>query len=87
MVGTGGDETGSFLATLAGSVLGLGPIGATIGFNLTRRYELPPTESDTALINLSDGQVSLAVPRVYFRPDPFGGRGLTQRVALVRVRF
>lgn len=62
------------------------PIGATIGFNLTRRYETP-AESETALINLRNGQVSLAIPRVYFRPDSSGSGGLSQNVDLLRVRF
>jgi len=78
LLGKRGNKTGSFLATIAGSILGTvtwlcvfyigplviarfimiiarfimivglpilplgGPIGATIGFNLTRRYKLPP---------------------------------------------
>ncbi|MBM3242650.1 hypothetical protein FJZ31_40840 [Candidatus Poribacteria bacterium] len=107
IVGNIGDETGSFLATLGGSMLGevVGfaatyttgapgllvmlfgpPIGATIGFNKTRRYKSPPT-SETALINLGDGQVSLVVPSIYFRPDPFDGRNLIQNVDLVRMKF
>jgi hypothetical protein len=96
LVGSIGNETGSFWAALAGSsvgimgiwVWGLGPpIGATIAFNLTRRYDSPHTESRTALINFSDGQMSLAVPRVYFRPHPFDAGSLSQSVDLVRVTF
>jgi hypothetical protein len=37
LVGTTGNETGSYLATLAGSLFA--PIGAVIGFNITRRYK------------------------------------------------
>ncbi len=76
LVGNIGDETGSFLATLGGSILGLGvgvvlalsadsfneraafptfvassSICATIGFNLTRRYNSPPA-TRTAPIRL-----------------------------------
>lgn len=60
LIGSAGNETGSFLATLAGTAIGTGlavavssavqhdaavgtllliPIGATIGFNMTRRYD------------------------------------------------
>ncbi|MBI1924985.1 hypothetical protein HYR99_12150 [Candidatus Poribacteria bacterium] len=80
VVGNSGNETGSFWATLAGSILGLplAPISATIGFNLTRRYKSPPA-SGTALINFSEGQMSLAVPTLSFRPDPY--------VDLMKVRF
>ena len=60
------------------------PIGNTIGFNLTRRYKSPPA-FETALINFKDGQMNLAVPTTYFRPDSFVG--ITQRVNLLRVRF
>jgi hypothetical protein len=113
-VGNSGNETGSILATLGGSILGIGAgiaagvivahisetvasvsflsipsigaIGATIGFNLTRRYKSPPA-SEAALINLSDGQMILALPTIYFRPDPSDGRRLSQSVDLVRVKF
>jgi hypothetical protein len=94
LVGSIGNETGSFWAALAGSsvgimgiwVWGLGPpVGATIAFNLTRRYNSPPTESKTALINFSDGQMSLAVPTVRFQTDMYGGRGLT--LDLLKGRF
>jgi hypothetical protein len=61
-------------------------IGATIGFNLTRRYKSPHA-SETALINFSNGQMSLAVPSIYIRPDALDRRNLSQNVDLVRVRF
>ena len=107
LVGNIGNETGSFLATLGGSVLGAGvgvatslvigepgalllvwcpSIGATAVFNVTRRYD-SPAESETALINVRDSQMSLAVPRVYFRGDRFGRGGLSQNIDLLRVRF
>ena len=96
LVGSIGNETGSFWAALAGSSVGIlgiwaygigPPVGATIAFNLTRRYDSPRTESRTALINFSHGQMSLAVPSVYFRPHPFDAGSLSQSVDLVRVRF
>jgi len=91
IVGNMGNETGSFLATLGGSILLvplplLSPIGATIGFNLTRRYKSPPA-SETALVNFREGQISLAVPTIYLRPNPFDRRNLIQNVDLVKVRF
>ena len=73
---------------LGGLLFLLGPpIGALIGFNRTRRYDSPPAESETALINVRDSQMSLAVPRVYFRTDSLGRGGLSQNVDLLRVRF
>ena len=120
IVGNTGNETGSFLATLGGSILGIAgavaalellynpyfglenhyeddiliatlflagpPIGATVGFNKTRRYKSPPA-SETALINFRDGQTSFAVPTIYSRPDSFGGRSFIRNVNLVKVRF
>ena len=62
-------------------------VGATIGFNLTRMYDSPPAEYKTALINVRDGRMSLAVPRVYFRSDNFGRGSLSQSADLVRIRF
>jgi hypothetical protein len=61
--------------------------GAIIGFNLTRRHKSPPVESQNALINFRNSQMSLAVPNVYFRPDSSGRGNLTQRVDLVRISF
>lgn len=58
------------------------PIGATIGFNKTRRYKSPP---ETALIDFKDGQMRLAVPTMYSQPNSFGE--ITQRVDLLKVRF
>ena len=77
----GGAEPGFLLLALGP------PIGATIGFNRTRRYDSPPAESETALINVRDGQMSFAIPRVYFRPDSFGRGNLSQSVDLVQIRF
>ncbi|MBI1927859.1 HEAT repeat domain-containing protein [Candidatus Poribacteria bacterium] len=119
LVGNIGNETGSFLATWGGSILGgvpayfgvvigygavagdgdvpdwaplvgLGMLsqstGATIGFNLTRRYESPPTAGN-ALLNFDEGQVRLAVPTILFRLDPYDRGNFTQSVNLVKVRF
>lgn len=112
LAGREGNKTGSFKATLGGSVLGtLGfgalaislnrifpdhfgrgatiamflagpPIGATIGFNMTRRYKSPPAP-ETALINLRNGQFSLAVPAIY----SYSADRRTLSLNLVRVAF
>ncbi len=62
-------------------------IGATIGFNLSRRYKSPSAESGTALINVGDGQIGFAVPVIYLLPNAVGGKGLNQNIDLLRVRF
>ena len=90
---------GSILGLVVGSVFlavdeGLGyhtmvfctPIGAVIGFNMTRRYKSPPA-SETALFNFRDGQTSFDFPKIYFRPNPFNKGDLIQTVDLVKVRF
>ena len=93
VAGTRGDVTGSFRSAFLGSMAGcciplpLGsPIGAAIVFNKTRRYK-SSSEPGTALINFRNGQMSLAVPKVYSRPESFGSGNLSQRVDLLRVRF
>jgi hypothetical protein len=51
------------------------PILATIGFNLTRRYDkhatYEPDESERALINFGDGQMVFAIPTVHFQRNPY----------------
>ena len=54
---------------------------------LTNGWASPPAESGTALINFRDGQMSLAVPSVYLRPDSFGRANLSQSMDLLMVRF
>jgi hypothetical protein len=59
----------------------LPPTGATIGFNLTRRYDDSSTaEPETGPVNAKDMQMSFAVRGAYSRPDPL-------RVDLLRGRF
>ena len=71
---------------IMGVCVTLPSIGATIGFNRTRRYKTS-AEPETALLNLNDGKMSLAVPRIYLRPDSSGRGNLSQSVDLLRVRF
>lgn len=96
LVGTKGNVTGSFSRALLGSIVGAGclpvplfgpAIGAAFAFNRTRRYESPFGEPGNALINFRHGQMRLAVPIVYFRPDCPGRGGLSQNVNLLKVRF
>ncbi|OYD16275.1 hypothetical protein CH333_03795 [candidate division WOR-3 bacterium JGI_Cruoil_03_44_89] len=62
------------------------PIGATIGFNMTRRYKTPPTP-ETGLINFRDGEMCIALPTIYFRRHPLNERTIIQNVELVKVEF
>ncbi|UCH64066.1 MAG: hypothetical protein JSU77_06460 [Fidelibacterota bacterium] len=94
LVGHQGNETGSFGATLLGAALGIFPFGpfsspivATLFFNLTRKYKTPPAEPETGLINIQEGQVTLATPTVYIRPNPFIWGDMVQTINLVSVRF
>lgn len=63
------------------------PIGATIGFNVTRRYRNPPP-LETGLINYRDSRLSLAVPSIYYtQKNTFEGKTITQNVTLIRINF
>jgi len=105
LIGNIGNETGSFWATLGGSILGwilalevidtsshdwglilvAAPIGGIIGFNLTRRHDLPLSE--TVLINFREGRMSLDVPTVYFQSNSFGRKASIQKIYLAKVDF
>ena len=78
---------GDALYPIAVLALACPSVSATIGFNLRRRYESPPAESETALINVRDGQISFAIPRIRFQTDCTDGGGLRQSINLLRVRF
>lgn len=86
LLGSSGSE--SEVAELAALAVGFGlftqPIGAAFAFNRTRRYKSPP---ESALINVGDGQLSLAVPTIYSRPDAFGRGSLSRSVGIIKVRF
>lgn len=62
-------------------------IAATVGFNTGRRYKTPSAAVETGLINLNDGQMSLASPLIYMRPNPFITGNWVPTVDLVRVTF
>jgi hypothetical protein len=62
------------------------PIGATIGFNLTRRYKIPPT-SEPGLINFNNSKMSFNIPNINIRPDPFNKEKLYQNIDLVTIKF
>lgn len=85
------DIEGSYFATLLGSIAGgllfaiPAPVGATIGFNQTRRYKAP-TSNETGFINYSQGNVDLIVPSIYNHMYLLYGLQRTS-VNLVTVRF
>lgn len=86
------NETGSYLTTLTGSILGglLGvlpaPIGATIGFSSTRRYR-DRSVNETGFINIKNGQVIVSSPSIYCYADSLKCKTLVQHVDLLNVHF
>jgi hypothetical protein len=64
----------------------LPPIGATVGFNITRRYETPrPT--GTALLNLSRGGPKVAIPVTYLRSGISNRGSLMPALDLITVEL
>lgn len=61
-------------------------LGGVMGFNLTRRYETSPVP-ETAFINFRDSQMSLGIPTISFRLNPFDKGNFIQSVELVKVEF
>ena len=66
--------------------IAISPIGACVGFNMTRRYK-SYTSSGRALLNFREGQMTLGIPTVYFRPDTFGRRAINLNVSFMNVEF
>ena len=62
-------------------------IGATIGFNMNRRYNTPSAEVLTGFIDLGKGKMSFAAPLIYIRPNPFISGDWVPTIDLVRVKF
>jgi hypothetical protein len=62
------------------------PISACVGFNMTRRYKFS-SSSGRALLNFREGQMSLGIPMVYFRPDTFGRRAINLNASFMNVEF
>jgi hypothetical protein len=87
-VGNSGNETGSLEATLWGSVLGMSfgmcPVGATAGFNLSRKYK---TVEGGSLIDINDGRLSPGLPEIYLRQSMSDEKALGRSMDLVKVRF
>ncbi len=110
LVGNIGNETGSYLAAIGGSILGFAAgtgialalwdvlprenqalipffaaplIGATIGFNATRKKKSPLEQGD-ALFNFNEWKMCLAVPDISLR---LRRTELIQRVDLVKASF
>jgi hypothetical protein len=73
--------------TLWMATCSLSTLGSIIGFNLTRKYEVLTT-SRNAILNFKSGQITVSIPRSYFKFASFAGRRtLIQNVDLVRVWF
>lgn len=69
-------------ATLAGLLAGA-PLGAAIGFNMTRDYD----HRGAGLVNVSGGDARLSIPAVSVTPDPLRPRGAVTSLRLVDGRF
>ena len=86
-----GSFLGGFLTMNLGPVGGVAallgsPIGATVGFNMTRRYK-PPPPSEDGFINFKDGRMYLATPKIYLQPDPLDKRILVHNLHLLKLSF
>lgn len=76
------DEPANFIPYLA---LTLTSVGATIGFNRTRRYKITTTESETGLINFRNGRMAFAVPTVSIHPNPFLKGDFIHTIDLIKI--
>ncbi|MBN2198388.1 MAG: hypothetical protein JW747_00900 [Candidatus Aminicenantes bacterium] len=108
-IGTRGKETGSFIATLLGSIIGFaGPmlifprdrldrvsvvfilasssVGATIAFNMSRRYKTNPALSE-ALVGFRDGKLTINFPAVSLQPSSYAKGIFNFRASLAAVEF
>ncbi len=91
-VGDNEKETGSFAATLAGSYITAlafvlpAPIGATFGFNATRKYRPTPIP-ETGVINYQEGKLTLGVPTIRTNTHSFDRKALKHNINLVKVKF
>lgn len=62
------------------------PVGATIGFNSTRRYKIP-SSNETGLINIEDGRMNLSIPSVHTQSISSGKNYVKHQVNLVNISF
>lgn len=100
--GNSPSETGNLMVTLGCSVLAalvsqatgtegrslvLCPVGATIGFNVTRRYRSLPPPSQNGLINIKEGRVCIGVPSAGLRFDSRENRVLLENINLLGATF
>lgn len=96
-VGNAGDQAGSTAAAVGGAYAGAfggallagfgyfagAPLGATIAFNRTRRYDAPAT----GLINVGAQQTQWSMPAISVTRDPLHTRGKITSVRLLDARF
>ena len=81
VVATAAEDDGLLLLTPLATAA-----GATIGFNLTRRYDTPAYWEDMAIIDVRGGRIGIGAPGLMFRTNPVDGVA-TRSVDVVRVRF
>ena len=62
------------------------PIGATIGFNLTRKKRIP-LETNDALFNFQDGKLAFSLPQINLTHSKVNSMNLTEKIDLVRISF
>ena len=62
------------------------PVGATAGFNATRRYKTPPP-SKNGLINFKGDGMYVATPTINLQPDPFDKGILIHNMHLLKLSF
>ena len=62
------------------------PIGATIGFNLTRKKRIP-LETNDALFNFQDGKLAFSLPQINLTHSKVDSMNLTEKIDLVRISF
>jgi len=99
-IGKTGDETGSFYTSLLGSSIGfllslpfenkdwrliLPPIGATIGFNITRRYD--DTDQESSLISIRKGRTQIGIPKMSINTKPYNAKSFLYVISLVQMKF
>lgn len=88
---------GSYLGALAGAMIGQAagdhglvgflagaPIGATLLFNSTRKYEAP---RGTGLVNMTGKRARLSIPAVSVAPDPLHAQRTITNVRVMDGRF
>jgi len=100
-IGEMGDQSGSLFMTFTGGLVGIiagslinpvygfygAPLGATIGFNLTRRFDHPHA-TQNALLEIKSRDIKLNVPFIYPAVcDPCTGISADVQIVLMTFEF